>query len=104
MGRGKASKIDDPVDLPAGWKYIQWRVENAEDLAIFLEEWDVRMRRAPGDHMLVQGRYTGLSLQLSPGDILIIKPATDSWPEQRGMIHSKNAIHHRESETLHLQH
>jgi hypothetical protein len=104
MGRGKASGIDDPVDLPKGWRWIQWRVENDGELVEFLEGFDVRMRRAPGDHMLVQARHTGLNLQLSPGDCLVIKPATDSEPEQLGLIHSKNAIHHRESETLHLEH
>ena len=103
MGRGKAAGIDAPVDLPAGWRYVQWRVENIGELQRFLEDFDVRLRPAPGDHMLVQGKYTGMDLQLSPGDCLIIKPAEDDSGEQIGMIHSKNAIHHRESETLHFE-
>jgi len=104
VDRGKASRIDAPTDLPAGWKFIQWKVENADELVVFLEPYDVRMRRAPGDHMLIQGRHTGMNLQLSPGDCLVIKPATDDTGEQLGMIHSASAIYHRESETLHLEH
>jgi len=104
MGRGKATGIDAPVDLPKGWRWIQWRIENADELAVFLEGYDVRMRRAPGDHMLIQARHTGMNLQLSPGDCLVIKPADDDTGEQLGMIHSRNAIQYRESETLHLKH
>lgn len=104
MGRGKAAGIDAPVDLPKGWRWVQWRVENIDELARFLEGFDVRMRPIPGDGMLVQARYTHMNLQLSPGDVLIVKPAVDDSGEQLGMIHAKTAIEHRESEDLHLQH
>lgn len=92
------------VDVPKGWKAIQWVVENADDLAIFLEDYDVRMRRIPGHGMLIQGRTTGMNLQLMPGDALVIRPALDDSGEQLGVIYSANAIEHRESETLHLEH
>lgn len=92
------------VEIPNGWKYIQWRVENADELAIFLEDYDVRMRRMPGDGMLVQGRLNGMNLQLMPGDCLVIRPAQDDSGEQLGVIHSAKAREFRESETLHLVH
>jgi len=97
--RGKAAQID-PIDVPKGWKYVQWKVENPDELAVFLEPFVVRMRRAPGDHMLIQSPG-GMNLQLSPGDCLVIKPATIDCPnEQLGVIHSPMAKHHRESESI----
>jgi hypothetical protein len=103
MGRGKASGFDDPVDLPKGWKWVQWRVENADELAVFLEDFVVRMRRAPGDHMLIQSPGDrGMNLQLSPGDVLVIRPAEDESGEQLGVIHSPQAVEYRESEEPHL--
>ena len=103
MGRGFAAGID-PVEMPEGWRGIQWLVENADELAVFLEDYDVRMRRIPGHGMLVQGRNTGMSLQLMPGDCLVIRPALDDSGEQLGVIHSPKAVEYRESETLHLKH
>ena len=102
-----AGRFDGKIpsgDVPKGWKAIQWVVENADDLAVFLEDYDVRMRRIPGHGMLVQGRNTGMNLQLMPGDCLVIKPALDDSGEQLGVIYSPKAVEYRESETLHLEH
>ena len=103
MGRGFASQIDQNVKVPDGWRYVQWLVENPDELAVFLEPYDVRMRRIPGNGMLVQARHTGMNLQLMPGDCLVIRPATDDSGEQLGVIYSPMAKEHRESETLHLE-
>lgn len=104
MGRGKAAGIAEPTDIPKGWKWVQWRVENPDELAVFLEDFVVRMRRAPGDHMLIQspskGPLPGMNLQLSPGDCLVIRPAEDDSGEQLAVIHSSAAVHHRESELI----
>jgi hypothetical protein len=102
MGRGKAARIDDNLNVPDGWRYVQWRVENADELAVFLEDFVVRMRRAPGDHMLIQGAGGGLSLQLSPGDCLVIRPALDDSGEQLGVIRSKLSHYFKESENPEL--
>ena len=103
MGRGKASGIAAPVDLPKGWRWVQWKVENPDELAEFLEPFVVRMRRAPGDHMLIQSPGPhGMNLQLSPGDVLVCRPAEDDSGEQLAVIHSAQAREYRESETPHL--
>ena len=103
MGRGKSSGIEAPVDLPSGWKWVLWKVENPDELAIFLEDFVVRMRRAPGDHMLIQSPGAhGMNLQLSPGDVLVCRPAEDDSGEQLGVIKSKLSDEFKESETPHL--
>ena len=106
MGRGKAASLSSalgPVELPDGWRGIQWRVENPDELAVFLEDFMVRMRRAPGDLMLVQSPgEKGLNLTLYPGDILVIRPALDDSGEQLGIVRSKLAHHFAESETPEL--
>ena len=103
MGRGFASTIDRNVKVPPGWRYVQWLVENAEEMVEFLEPYDVRLRGIPGHGVLVQGRLTGMNLQLMPGDCLVIRPATNGNSEQLGVIYSANAKEYRESETLHLE-
>lgn len=102
MASGKAANIEQPVDLPSGWKWIQWKVENADELAVFLEDFVVRMRRAPGDHMLIQAPGGLMTLQLSPGDVLVIRPAVDDSGEQLGVIKSSHSDEFKESETPHL--
>lgn len=98
----KPNGVSDEIDLPKGWRAIQWQVENADDLAVFLEDYDVRMRRMPGDGMLIQGRHKGMSIQLMPGCCLVIRPAEDDSGEQLGVIHGPNYAEYVESETLHL--
>ena len=106
MGRGKAASLSSalgPVELPYGWRGIQWRVENPDELAVFLEDFMVRMRRAPGDLMLIQSPgEKGLNLTLYPGDILVIRPALDDSGEQLGLVRSKLAHHFANSETPEL--
>lgn len=106
MGRGKASALDSklgPVELPPGWHGVQWRVENPDELAVFLEDFMVRMRRAPGDLMLIQTPgERGMDLTLYPGDVLVVAPKSDDSGERLGVIRSKLAHHFAESETPEL--
>lgn len=103
MGRGKASQLEQNIELPKGWRGVQWLVENADELAVFLEPFVVRMRRAPGDHMLIQSPGAhGMNLQLSPGDVLVILPATDNTGEKLGVVKSSLSDQFKESETPHL--
>jgi hypothetical protein len=106
MGRGKAAALESklgPVELPAGWRGVQWRVENADELAVFLEEHIVRMRRAPGDLMLIQSPgEKGLNLTLYPGDVLVIAPNANDSGERLGVVRSQLAHHFAESETPEL--
>ncbi len=100
MGRGPASNIPAPRDMPA-LPWIQWRVENVEEISRFLEEWDVRLRAAPANNLLVQGGHTGMNLQLSPGDCLVLWPASSMHPrEQLGVIRVPESARFRESEDI----
>lgn len=106
MGRGKAAALSSklgPVELPPGWRGIQWRVENPDELAVFLEDFVVRMRRAPGDLMLIQSAGgSKMNLTLYPGDILVVAPKVDDSGERLGVVRSALAHHFAESETPHL--
>ena len=72
-GRGVAAAIPLPRDLPKADSYVQWRVENQEEFARFLEPFMCRIKPIPGDQLLVQGAITGMDIQVSPGDVLILK-------------------------------
>ena len=72
-GRGVAASIPLPRDLPKVDAYVQWRVENQEEVARFLEPFMVRLSPIPGDQLLIQGAITGMDLQVSPGDVLILQ-------------------------------
>lgn len=100
MGRGPAAGIAPPTDMPA-LPWIQWKVENVEEIARFLEEWDVRLRAAPANNLLVQGAHTGMNLQVSPGDCLVLWPATAEHPrEQLGVVRVPESAKFRESENI----
>jgi hypothetical protein len=101
VDRGKASKFDTPVDLPEGWEWIQWQVENIDAIVQFLDAFVVRFRKAPGDMLLIQspGR---LNATLYPGDCIVIRPAVDDSGDQFGIVRSKLAKHFANSETPHL--
>jgi hypothetical protein len=104
MGRGKASQIALPTDLPSGLKYIQWRVENIDEVAEFLEPFVCRMRKVLGDQVVVMFPGGG-SIQLSPGDCLVV--ISDGDREGLGVIHAETTPKYREIETLnrsHLEH
>jgi len=107
VGRGKAARIEKPTDLPAGHKYIQWRVENIDELAVFLEPFVCRLRKILGDQILVIFPGGG-SLQLSPGDCLIVIPRqTETQTDKLGVVHAGTTPKYRNLETLngsHLQH
>jgi len=105
MGRGPAAGIAPPTDMP-DLPWIQWRVENVEEIARFLEEWEVRLRAAPANNLLVQGisphpGMPGMNLQVSPGDCLVLWPATAEHPrEQLGVVRVPESAKFRESENI----
>jgi hypothetical protein len=88
---------DDLPDIP----WVQWRVENQEEVARFLEDFMVRIKRVPGDQLLVQTAFTKGDIQLSPGDVLVIRPATAENPNERlGVIRTPNSVAHREADGI----
>jgi len=91
-GRGVASAIPLPRDLPQVDAYIQWRVENQEEVARFLEDFMVRIKPIPGDQILIQGAFTGMDIQVSPGDVIILKD------NQLGVVRIPESVKFRESD------
>lgn len=91
-GRGVAASIPLPRDLPKVDAYIQWRVENEEEVARFLEDFMVRMVAIPGNQLLIQGAFTGMDIQVSPGDVLCLKNG------QLGVVRIPESAKFRESD------
>lgn len=77
--------------------WVQWRVENIEEVVRFLEKFECRMRQIPGDQLLIQG-WAGMNLQLSPGDCLVL--ADNGGKEQLGVIRAPDSEPHREGELV----
>lgn len=100
MGKGKASYLRQHLpEIPKGWKWTQWLVENPDELAVFLEDFVVRMRRGANDMMLIQSPGDkGMNLMLYPGDVLVIAPTSEGG-ERLGVVRSALAHHFAESET-----
>lgn len=91
-GRGVAAAIPLPRDLPQVDAYIQWRVENQEEVARFLEDFMVRIKPIPGDQLLIQGAFTGMDIQVSPGDVLVLNKG------QLGVVRIPESAKFRESD------
>ena len=81
-----------PRDLPKVDAYVQWRVENQEEVARFLEDFMVRIKPIPGDQLLIQGAFTGMDLQVSPGDVLVLHN------DQLGVVRIPESAKFRESD------
>jgi len=65
------NRLEKPTDMP-DVPWIQWRVENVDEMTRFLEDFEVRMVPIPGDQLLIQTRWTHGDIQLAPGDSLVI--------------------------------
>lgn len=91
-GRGVAASIPLPRDLPKVDAYVQWRVENQEEVARFLEDFMVRVKPIPGDQLLIQGAITGMDLQVSPGDVIVLND------NQLGVVRIPESAKYRESD------
>ena len=78
--------------------WIQWRVENVEEMLRFLEPYEVRMVAIPGDQLLIQTRWTRGDIQLAPGDSLIVVEQ-DGMP-RLGVIRVPASLQTREGDNL----
>lgn len=82
--------------------WVQWQIENIEEIERFLEPYQVYTRRIPGNQLLVLGIINAMSLQLSPGDCLVLHPPTHEYPHDRlGVIRVPESVMHRESDPKH---
>jgi len=100
MGRGPAAKIDAPRDLPTGCKWVQWKVENYHDVARFLEDFVVHVRKAPPNKLLItmQGGRNIKTLEVNPGDTLVMRPETAMSGPALGLVPAPDRDRFRESE------
>lgn len=104
--QGFLNRLDLPSDMP-DLPWVQWRVENVEEMYRFLEDeiankFDVRVRMVniPGNQILIQTAVLTADLQLSPGDCLVIHQDPVRNIPRLGVIRSKNSVPHREADGL----
>ena len=93
-----------PTDMP-DVPWIQWRVENVDEMYRFLEDeivnkFNVRLRmlRIPGDQILIQTAVLNSDLQISPGDCLVITEF-NGLP-RLGVVRAKSSVPIREADGL----
>ena len=98
------NSLERPVDMP-DVPWIQWRVENVEEMYRFLEDeiankFDVRVRMVniPGHQILIQTAVLNSDLQLSPGDCLVI--ADYNGQPRLGVVRSAKSVPFREADGL----
>jgi len=87
-----------PTDMP-DVPWIQWRVENVEELVRFLEDFEVDIRRVPGDQVIIRTPILNSEIQLSPGDCLVIVSGPAGLP-RLGVVRAKESVPIREGDDL----
>jgi len=108
--QGFLNRLETPTDMP-DVPWIQWRVENVEEMYKFLQEqicdrYDVRARmlNAPGNQIVIQTAVLNSDLQLSPGDCLVIQEqpikGTEGGRARLGIVRAKDSVPHREADGL----
>lgn len=78
IDQGYLNRLEAPTDMP-DLPWIQWRVENLEEMADFIAKQivdrlgsKVRVIQVPGDQLVIQTLFLNSDIQLSPGDCLVI--------------------------------
>lgn len=95
------NRLPLPTDMP-NVPWIQWRVENLEEMDKFLDEYKVRMRSIPGDQLLIQSAFTRADIQLSPGDCLLL--LDHEGRKQLGVVRVPASLQVREGDGLRKEH
>lgn len=100
------NRLEVPSDMP-DLPWVQWRVENIEELARFVEDnivnkFNVQARfvRIPGDQVLIQTAVLNSDLQLSPGDCLVIHFDEARGVPRLGVVRSAKSVPFREADGL----
>jgi len=85
--------------------WVQWRVENLEEFARFIEDEIVNkfgakvyVKNIPGDQLLLQTHMLNSDIQLSPGDCLVIH-AHNGRP-RLGIVRARESVVFREGDGL----
>ena len=95
--QGFLNRLERPTDMP-DVPWIQWRVENLEEMVRFLESFEVRMARIPGDQLLIQTRFTRGDIQLAPGDSLVLME--NEGRKRLGVVRVPASLQTREGDGL----
>jgi len=99
--QGFLNRLPRPSDMP-DVPWVQWRVENVEEVARFLEDYQVRMMPVPGDQLVVQTAYTHGDIQLSPGDCLVLME--HQGRKRLGVVRAPASLQVREGDGLKKEH
>lgn len=91
------NRLPVPTDMP-DVPWIQWRVENLEEMVRFLEGFEVRMARIPGDQLIIQTRWTRGDIQLAPGDSLVLMQ--NEGRKRLGVVRVPASLQTREGDDL----
>lgn len=95
------NRLPRPADMP-DVPWVQWRVENHEEMARFLEDYQVRLKPIPGDQLHIQTAHTRGDIQLSPGDCLVI--LEHSGRKRLGVVRSPASLQVREGDGMKKEH
>ncbi len=101
------NSLAKPVDMPEGVPWVQWRVENVEEMYRFLEDEiankfdvQVRMVNIPGHQVLIQTTVLTGDLQISPGDCLVVAFDEQRQVPRLGVVRAKESVAFREADGL----
>ena len=91
------NRLEAPTDMP-DVPWIQWKVENVDEMLRFLEPYEVRILPIPGDQLLIQTRWTRGDIQLAPGDSLVVMEYRGT--PRLGVIRVPASLQTREGDNL----
>lgn len=102
--QGFLNKLALPSDMP-DLPWVQWRVENIEEVSRFIEDEIVnkfgamcRVTNIPGNQLLLQTLVLNSDIQLSPGDCLVIHEHMGL--PRLGIVRAANSVPFREADGL----
>ena len=101
VSQGFLNRLPRPSDMP-DVPWIQWRVENLEEMARFLENYKVRMKTVPGDQLIIQTAWLRSDIQLSPGDCLVLMQ--NEGRERLGVVRVPSSLQVREGDGFKAEH
>ena len=97
LTQGHLNRLPRKEDLP-DIPCVQWRVENREEIARFLEAYEVRIVDVPGNQLVIQTPIINSDIQLSPGDYLVLEQNGER--ERLGVVRVRDSVPFREADGL----
>ena len=104
LTQGHLNRLALPSDMP-DLPWVQWRVENLDEFARFLEDEIVNkfnarvfVKNIPGNQLLIQTHVINSDMQLSPGDCLVVH--TQNGRPRLGIVRARDSVPFREADGL----